>query len=873
MSGARQQKELRRSFAIHAEFRKNLPKVQRALANVSTYMILDDHDVTDDFFLNPVWRRRVLGSRLGRAMLGNAMIAYALFQDWGNDPVAYRTGPKSQLLQHVQRLFPDGTPGPDTTAFAALSDLFGHFADGGLVPLPGGRTESAEPPLKWHFSVDGPKHRVIALDNRTRRQFASENGPPGNVSPTAMVDQIPLPPLPAGREILIVIAPLQVVGPPVLDELVAPLSYRIFDMVQASKEHSEFNSEDSGIRGMLGTDPDAIEAWTFDVETFEHLLSRLEPYGQVVLLSGDVHYSSGTQMSYWKGDATQPARFAQFTSSGLKNVMPAFITLVDSSLGLAQQLIRLGLGTERIGWDQPADDLVTFPPGKGLADLTPVMRSRLRNVPVAVPSWGWPDLNDPDHPENFDESLATRLRQASRLALARQAVGRPTTQRQAPARHPDPGPGPRRRGPARRPRDRVRRLPEGRGPAPELPEPAAQRATDPVPSQRGPPAVPATGRREAGRGPRGVHDLRRPGRPGTDTPRARTVPRPGRPPGTVEREAADATAAPGAPAAGGGGALMAGDKDLLQIIGREIVDFLQWMGEALGDAGFRGALLIDAGAIPSSTVPPVIGPPPDGIDAVNAWLDASDPSLEQTFQALGDLASTIDGLLAVLETLTDDGDVDGEELAHTLLELGATNYVRVRCPRLFVVLQAVSTIDDLTSTYGPGNNNPVAFFKSIGALAGYIWQPGKSIEHVVGGPDASPQTAEAVVDLLMRLAAVTLAAIDMKKDIEPLKDVLTGWDAPELSPDSDATPTRADIVSSRMTSLSVSHNRVVPGEATVEGFLQLTTAMLHAIEGGPGVFVAVGGNLTLQQKLGKSWTFTRQGALRRRGRRHVEAPG
>ena len=514
----KQQKGLRRSFAIHAEFRKNLPKVQRALANVSTYMILDDHDVTDDFFLNPVWRRRVLGRRLGRAMLGNAMTAYALFQDWGNDPVAYRTGPKSQLLQHVERLFPEGTPGPDPTAFAALSDLFGHFQDGGLVPLPG--REDRERRAAAEVALLG--RRAQAPGDRARQphpaQFASENGPPGNVSPTAMVDQIPQPPLPAGREILIVIAPLQVIGPPVLDELVAPLSYRIFDMVQASKEHSEFNSEDAGSRGMLGTDPDAIEAWSFDVETFEHLLSRLEPYGQVVLLSGDVHYSSGTQMSYWKGNATQPARFAQFTSSGFKNVMPAFITLVDSSLGLAQQLIRLGLGTERIGWDQPADDLLTFPPGKGLADLTPVMRSRLRNVPVAVPSWGWPDLNDPDHPENFDETLATRLRKPPdwRWRVKPLLDLRPDDERPAGIQTLDLDAGG--RGPARRPRDRVRRLPEGRGPAPELPQPAAQRAADPVPRQRGPPALPATGRREAGRGPRGVHDLRRSRRPGTDAP-------------------------------------------------------------------------------------------------------------------------------------------------------------------------------------------------------------------------------------------------------------------------------------------------------------------------------------------------------------------
>ena len=51
-----------------------------------------------------------------------------------------------------------------------------------------------------------------------------------------MVDQVPLPPLPAGREILIVVAPLQVIGPPVLDEMVAPLSYRVFDAVAARQE-------------------------------------------------------------------------------------------------------------------------------------------------------------------------------------------------------------------------------------------------------------------------------------------------------------------------------------------------------------------------------------------------------------------------------------------------------------------------------------------------------------------------------------------------------------------------------------------------------------------------------------------------------------
>ena len=71
-------------------FRTDLPKVQRALANVPTYMILDDHDVTDDFFLNPMWRDRVLGTALGPGHPdATRMLAYALFQDWGNDPRRY----------------------------------------------------------------------------------------------------------------------------------------------------------------------------------------------------------------------------------------------------------------------------------------------------------------------------------------------------------------------------------------------------------------------------------------------------------------------------------------------------------------------------------------------------------------------------------------------------------------------------------------------------------------------------------------------------------------------------------------------------------------------------------------------------------------
>jgi hypothetical protein len=88
-------------------------------------------------------------------------------------------------------------------------------------------------------------------------------------------------------------------------------------------------------------------------------------------------------------------------------VMPSFITFLDKSASFAQQLIRLNLGTERLGWDQPLDDLVLFPPDRNEFDLRPVLRSKLGSSPVLLPSWGWPDDNEPG--QAVDPSLTTRL--------------------------------------------------------------------------------------------------------------------------------------------------------------------------------------------------------------------------------------------------------------------------------------------------------------------------------------------------------------------------------------------------------------------------------------------------------------------------------
>lgn len=378
-------------------FKRTLPRVRRALANVPTYMIFDDHEVTDDWYLNPMWRDRVIGSPLGSSVIRNGMLAYALFQGWGNNPVQFEgkdaeTAEYKKLLDQTQLLFPAGTSvGPNEQATDEIGRLLGVF----LRNIEGANNEFPEtnPPLKWHYSVPGEKHLVRVLDCRTRRSYTSRISPPGNVATLrfdvagnnavdAQADQLPFGPLPDGKEVLIVVASLQVIGPPIFDELLGPLLSRIFDV----KDHSDLQ-KDRGTRGMPGTNPDAVEGWMFDPKTFEGLLERMATYRKVVILSGDVHYAASNVMSYWKKNDAAPAQIAQLTSSGLQNVMPEDIRLADRSFAFAQRMIRSNIGANRLAWEKESKNGLDFPPS---ANVSPRLRARMAKSPMLLPTRGWP---------------------------------------------------------------------------------------------------------------------------------------------------------------------------------------------------------------------------------------------------------------------------------------------------------------------------------------------------------------------------------------------------------------------------------------------------------------------------------------------------
>ena len=181
-----------RSHRHHAKFLAGLPRVRRALANIPTYMIFDDHDVTDDFFLNPMWRDRVLTTALGQTILHNAMVTYALFQDWGNDPLRYDSGLPAELRTRALELFPAGAtngPGAGTVrpARPALRPRPAQPADG---RRPVRRRDAADHVALHGRRPDAPRDRArqpdpaqLRLAARAARQRVDRR--PGRPDPAA----------------------------------------------------------------------------------------------------------------------------------------------------------------------------------------------------------------------------------------------------------------------------------------------------------------------------------------------------------------------------------------------------------------------------------------------------------------------------------------------------------------------------------------------------------------------------------------------------------------------------------------------------------------------------------------------------------------
>jgi hypothetical protein len=292
------------------QFIHTLPQVRRALANIAVYTIFDDHDVSDDWNLNQAWCLRVLGKPLGRRAVQNALLAYAVFQGWGNTPDRFIPGTNGfQLLAAAEIWSARGGKDPNTAI--QIAQLVGLPPCDPSTGLPQFVTDEdvlildRDPSaLTWHYQIQSDCHQVIVLDTRTWRGYPlgkSAISPPHLLSPSAFDRQLlqPLQASSASPLATVVIAPTNLFGLEVIDWI----------HHWAIKRKKVFAT-------------DAGDAWNVNTAALAQLLNIL--CGQrrrVTILSGDIHYGSAVRLSRRQitGDDSQESVLVQFTSSALKN--------------------------------------------------------------------------------------------------------------------------------------------------------------------------------------------------------------------------------------------------------------------------------------------------------------------------------------------------------------------------------------------------------------------------------------------------------------------------------------------------------------------------------------------------------------------------
>ena len=290
-------------------FFKDLNLVRRAMANVAVYTICDDHDVSDDWYLNREWCDRVLGKPLGKRTVQNGLLTYALFQAWGNTPHYFSPGTNGEkLLEAASKLLM--SKGEDPLARRECDRYLGIPENDRVTELPKYELDEdvlvlarEKEAIPWHYTLTAASHEVIVLDTRTWRGYPMGDNckidPPMLLSPFAFKEQLEqnLANKDSRVEATIIILPTNLVALGIIDRI-----------QQYELSRDRVFSTDVG------------DSWNFHETAFVTLLLNLcQQRDRVIILSGDIHYSCAVRLVHWDRNTQSSSILVQLTSSAIKN--------------------------------------------------------------------------------------------------------------------------------------------------------------------------------------------------------------------------------------------------------------------------------------------------------------------------------------------------------------------------------------------------------------------------------------------------------------------------------------------------------------------------------------------------------------------------
>jgi len=231
-------------------------QARKLFAHTASYMIFDDHEVTDDWNLTQKHAHDLEYSKLGRHIYINALSAYAICQHWGNTANAL----DNFCLEHLQRL-------------SMNNDIQARTALAHLIKKDWGYIVEQQPPL-------------VVIDTRTDRLYHGRDDQRlALMSPARLMKlATQLLKLPISRSAILVSA--------------TPMFG--FNSIEAAQLR---------LSGSLKSFAD-VEPWVADefaLQTLQQALLQIPSLRDIFIFSGDVHYAflrkqqlSPPQTNFWQ---------------------------------------------------------------------------------------------------------------------------------------------------------------------------------------------------------------------------------------------------------------------------------------------------------------------------------------------------------------------------------------------------------------------------------------------------------------------------------------------------------------------------------------------------------------------------------------------
>lgn len=374
-------------------FASTIGKVARVLANTATYMIFDDHDVTDDWNLNREWMQRVYSHPLGRSVVRNALVVYAFFQGWGSDWPSYaKPDEKNGRILTAAEAYLATVTGRPVAERDKLDRLFNF-----------NNAAAEEDRAVFHYEAPGSVFQVRVLDSRTRRGFPAAYTGAAALLGDSLDLQLPKHSAQAGDKVLIVVASTPVLGAEVFEQWVLPVGTFIGDIyrLKGMQEDTDAQGDQPGAPGSpmglamkrsSGASFADIETWPANPPAQHQLLSRLASYKHAVVLGGDVHYGTNIFMDWWERDPTigdvsiKSGRIVQLTSSASRNALELAAEPIYRGWHWMNMWV-VGKGINGFGIKEDGAGVIKLPAGK-----RPTMGRlhRMHEVPAILPADGWP---------------------------------------------------------------------------------------------------------------------------------------------------------------------------------------------------------------------------------------------------------------------------------------------------------------------------------------------------------------------------------------------------------------------------------------------------------------------------------------------------